>query len=356
MASHAPENNFDLIRLFAAGQVMLWHGVWHFGLLKTWPDWALDVFNFFPGVPIFFFISGFLISASFERSRTMGQYALNRVLRIFPALWICFFLSVTAVALSGYFSTVSVSLSSAVLWVLAQLSFLQFYNPDFMRGYGLGVLNGSLWTIPVELQFYVIMPVLGLLATMRRSIYLGLFALFIALNALNSLYLSPVHGESTLIKLFNVSFFPWVCMFMLGHLAQRNWARLRGMLEGRLIFWILAYIIVVAGAVMLEDASGLRLSANKIAFPIFIVLAGLVLAAAYTKPHLSKRWLGGTDISYGVYIFHGPVYNLWFYLEMEKSYLTMTFCMAVTVVLSILSWKLIELPALRLKRSTLFAR
>ena len=33
-------------------------------------------------------------------------------------------------------------------------------HPDFLRGYGVGVLNGSLWTIPVELQFYALVPLI----------------------------------------------------------------------------------------------------------------------------------------------------------------------------------------------------
>lgn len=40
------------------------------------------------------------------------------------------------------------------------MSFVQFYNPDWLRGFGTGVLNGSLWSIPVELQYYVLLPFL----------------------------------------------------------------------------------------------------------------------------------------------------------------------------------------------------
>jgi hypothetical protein len=47
----------------------------------------------------------------------------------------------------------------ALPWLAAQLTIGQFYNPVFLRGYGLGVLNGSLWTIPLE-QFCVLVPLL----------------------------------------------------------------------------------------------------------------------------------------------------------------------------------------------------
>ncbi len=45
-------------------------------------------------------------------------------------------------------------------WLAGQVSFLQFFNPEQFRGFGIGVANGALWTITVELQFYVFIPLL----------------------------------------------------------------------------------------------------------------------------------------------------------------------------------------------------
>ena len=66
-------NNFDLIRLFAALQVVFWHFIdgliadphssWHWIVSKIWA--------MFPGVPIFF-ISGFLISRSYESNSRLS--------------------------------------------------------------------------------------------------------------------------------------------------------------------------------------------------------------------------------------------------------------------------------------------
>ena len=59
-------NNFDLLRIFAATEVMLGHS---FGHLQIAEPFGVSIFRNFSGVPIFFVISGYLISASYERSR-----------------------------------------------------------------------------------------------------------------------------------------------------------------------------------------------------------------------------------------------------------------------------------------------
>ena len=70
-------NNFDLIRLAAALQVALMHALAGLGVATAaWPLRAIA--DWFPGVPIFFFISGFLISKSFEKNSVVREYALNR--------------------------------------------------------------------------------------------------------------------------------------------------------------------------------------------------------------------------------------------------------------------------------------
>ena len=163
IASVSPRlNNFDLIRLLASIQVAIVHAVDHLHLQLPWQHLTLPLLSSFPGVPIFFFISGFLIAKSYSRQSLLA-YARNRALRIYPGLWVCLILSVTSIWASGYFQQNSPNLTDFALWVSSQITLGQFYNPDFLRGYGVGVINGSLWTISVELQFYAIVPILFLL-------------------------------------------------------------------------------------------------------------------------------------------------------------------------------------------------
>jgi len=75
-------NNFDLIRLLAAAQVAVVHAGEHLGAL---PPKVIMWLGLFRGVPIFFFVSGFLISQAVDRTTDYKQYAKNRILRVFPA-------------------------------------------------------------------------------------------------------------------------------------------------------------------------------------------------------------------------------------------------------------------------------
>lgn len=64
------ENNFDVVRLFAAMQVMVCHGINHLHVTSLLG--VVDVFSFFPGVIMFFVISGFLITSSLLRNLKYG--------------------------------------------------------------------------------------------------------------------------------------------------------------------------------------------------------------------------------------------------------------------------------------------
>src|SRR4051812_8538541 len=110
-------NNFDLIRAVAAAQVLVRHAIehMHIGSLET----TGGIIDYLPGVPIFFVVSGFLITRSWERAPSAMHYAMNRVLRIYPALWICFGISVLIFLSAGVRPP---SVSALLLWVFGQLS------------------------------------------------------------------------------------------------------------------------------------------------------------------------------------------------------------------------------------------
>ena len=78
-------NNFNLLRLIAAFQVMFVHAN---GYLANESDlsWCVTKILNFSGVTVFFLISGFLISMSYAKNRDLRTYIKNRILRIYPGL------------------------------------------------------------------------------------------------------------------------------------------------------------------------------------------------------------------------------------------------------------------------------
>ena len=72
-------NNLEWLRLIFAVQVVLVHVAEHLKIAIP------SVINHFPGVPAFFFVSGFLIYASYLNAPGR-RYFENRFLRIYPAL------------------------------------------------------------------------------------------------------------------------------------------------------------------------------------------------------------------------------------------------------------------------------
>ena len=348
-------NNLDLIRLLAAVQVATHHSLGFLKLADTSPlvDRIVYLTLLLPGVPIFFFVSGFLISKSYESSATLWQYARNRALRIYPALIVCTIVSVAGVFALRYLPRPGVSPVTFVVWLISQMTFVQFFNPDFMRDYGVGVLNGSLWTIAVELQFYVLVPFVYWLSGAgrnRRSLLTlcALLGLSLIANAL-LWHLDPDNNRSTFVKLFNVSFVPWFYMFLLGVLAQRYFAELHALLAGRGLIVAAVYLAIAAAARQFAEWP----TSNDIHPVLFVVLAAAVFSVAFTSPALSERLLRRNDVSYGVYVYHMPCVNAFVYLGWSGDMRAVPLILMLSFTLAALSWRLVEQPCLALKKGGL---
>ena len=331
-------NNFDLLRIAAALQVLIGHGLVHLQLqVPIW--WPL--ISAFPGVPIFFVISGFLISKAYERSASLPAYARNRALRIYPALWICIFATVAVASVSGF----SFRSAQAAAWLPAQLAGL-IYTPKFLASFGFGSYNGSLWTIPIELQFYVVLPIIyGLLRRYSKHFNLGLavlLVLFIGATLAFELHFGPVtevQPEPTLQKLIRYSFVPHVYLFLAGALMQRLRAEKSSFVAGKGLHWLGAYLVFHFA---LPSNAWIDVAGT-------LILAVCVIAVAFTLPQLSQRLLRGNDLSYGTYIYHGLLINVLLLLGWQARPGSLPMLVVLTLVASIASWRFVERPCLRRK-------
>jgi len=128
LASDWRVNNFDLLRLLAALQVAAVHSI---GILQPTGRFARLLgagLDRFPGVPIFFVISGVLISKSYEHSDSLRDYLRNRCLRIFPGLWVCLVVSVAVILALGVGSLGRITAPDWLLWWAGQMSIFQNFQ------------------------------------------------------------------------------------------------------------------------------------------------------------------------------------------------------------------------------------
>jgi peptidoglycan/LPS O-acetylase OafA/YrhL len=346
-------NNFDAIRLVAAAEVAIRHSIVHLsGGIPRWIEWILMMV---PGVPIFFFLSGYLISRSWERSPNARVYFRNRALRLFPGLWACIGASVLMLFLSGYLQSVLWSWPSMALWVVCQGSVVQFWNPEFVRGFGCGVVNGSLWSISVEIQFYVVTIILyrALRALPRSGFDIAVLVITIGMSLLNfwrmdieAVLESLPHGV-ILAKAYDVTFLPWYFMFLLGVLAQRRWESIVPLFVQHRFALVALY---VASLGIDAHVWGVPLG-NQIPPYLVPVMGATVLALAYSPSDLTRRILQGNDVSYGLYIYHMPIVNLVRYTGFAGPGISISAALAGAALAAVVSWRFLERPFLRRKRS-----
>lgn len=330
-------NNFDIIRFFAAVQVAIFHSYERFEI--PIPAYMVPL-SWFPGVPIFFVISGFLMAASFERSANVAQYATNRALRIFPGLWGVLFMTLVAIAVVD-----NLEFSAPVaIWFITQM-FGLIYTPAFLADFGSGSYNGSLWTIPVELQFYIALPILYTLAARfrfnTRPFFLYSFLIALAFGAsVTAIFPSlATANETPFVKLLRYTFIPRFYMFLFGVVLYKFNTHVSSLIRGQGLYWFAAYLLFH----ILVPTVG----------PVYIIaelfLAVAMISLAYTWPTISERILRGNDISYGTYLYHGLIINI--ILEMGVGIHQMALTLSLSILAALLSWYLIEQPSLRLKRA-----
>ena len=327
------ENNFGLLRLFAASQVMIVHGIVYLGL--SMPSW-IDAFEMFSGVSIFFVISGFLISESWVRSKSLGDYIVKRGSRIYPAYLISLLATIFIVFSFGF----PVFSASGIKWIIFQLVGL-VYTPAMLDQYGIGSYNGSLWTIPVEVQFYILIPVVIAFsrwtANYRISISLITLLSLVAALGITWSWLPSLGSKMSLTQdIVAHSFAPYFYMFMSGVWLRAVNAHKSRLIVGKGLYWCIIFILL---NVLLPNGAGYQCISR-------LFLAPTTISIAYSIPSLSKNTIGEFDLSYGIYIYHAIWINLFVELGFTGHWFSVAALMAAAVVSAAASWLLIERPAL----------
>jgi peptidoglycan/LPS O-acetylase OafA/YrhL len=157
-------NNLDCLRLILASIVVLFH-VCALTSLSAFSAFAPYLSAHF-AVRSFFVISGLVIYRSYARSSSISSYMEKRVRRIYPA----YFTIVVLAAIALYpLSTLPLSQYFGVgFWKYlgANLLFLNFLAPSLpgvFTSNSISAVNGALWTLKIEVAFYLFVPVMHFL-------------------------------------------------------------------------------------------------------------------------------------------------------------------------------------------------
>ena len=337
-------NNIDLIRLVAAVAVVFGHA-WS---LTDDPAQRVDPVSTAVGlgyigtlaVAAFFVLSGFLVTRSVERS-TLGAYLAARALRILPAL--AFVTLLEAFVLGPLF------FEGDVGWYLTNIAPKHLWNVSifgqdpWMAGVftqnPVPMVNGALWTLPIETLFYLLLPFVMMLARGRRWVVLLMFAACLAgEQAARWVGLGEANPGAVLFN--EVRAYQALTMggFYLAGVAAWLY-RDRIAFDGGLFCLALMLLFAVRGGEATQPVL-------KLCFSYAVLWIGI---AGRTGARL-KAALG--DLSYGTYLFGFPVIGCVIALGHQRLPPAAVFACALpaTLVLAALSWHLVERPALWLRR------
>ncbi len=325
------DNHFNLVRFVAASSVLVSHA-WPIAL---GPDALQPLEVALPGhtlggvaVIVFFAVSGFFIAQSFDRSRSAAVFLSARALRLFPALLVMLALTVVG----GAFLTVA---DPGTYWPDAIRYFLRnatlFATTYELAGvfatnpYGSGV-NGSLWTLRHEVACYFTVLAAGVLRLPGRAVSLLAVAGLAALAVIGP---EKVFNSGAAVKFAELALPFWI--------------------GSALYFW---RDRVPHSAVLLALLAAAAAVARGTAVFDLALVAALAYGAIWTgfaraRPLLAFNRLG--DFSYGIYIYAFPVQQLAAHWGTVTPWSNMLWAAPLVLILSVLSWHLIEAPALRLK-------
>ncbi len=329
-------SGFDYLRLALALAVILWHS---FHVTHEQADVVRMSSGYYRPMmaivlPMFFALSGFLVAGSLVRTNSLVVFLTLRALRIFPALTVEILLSalilgpfVTTENLHAYFS-------GREFWnyFLNILGLIHYTLPGVYSGNIVPKLvNLSLWTIPFELECYIVISVLFAVGLTSRWKHLFLPMVLTAIVCLTLWSLrpavmkvsGPVYGRALVL-----SFLLGVALYLY---------RERVVLNG-----FLAALAAVASIVLLSIPPLAPFSVVPAAY--LTVYLGML-----TPPRV---WLIRTgDYSYGLYLFAFPLQQLYVYLMNNRAGMLANYAFSVVLCLgyAAFSWHCVEKPILSRK-------
>ncbi|WP_189612673.1 acyltransferase family protein [Pigmentiphaga litoralis] len=331
-------NNFDLLRFALAFMVMLFH----IGMLSEAEELRpLTLISGAFAVNAFFVISGFLICMSCERASSIFDYAIKRLRRVYPAYLVAiiftFLIGVLFTKLELHKFFTSSETYRYLAYNLIFLNFKQVSLPGVFSDHVDVGMNGSLWTLKIEIMFYALVPFL-LIACRRlgttRVLLIG-YVLSVTYRV-GFLYLFDATGDEVYSR-FGKQLPGQLCFFLSGAFFY-FWAK-----SNRAVPWWAALTGIVIYNVPYDY---LQISLGPFG------LAASVSWFALNAMHFGRFGKYG-DMSYGIYVYHFPLVQVAVSLGLfaANPYASTFALCLIVLLLSLLSWKYVENPWLRRRTS-----
>lgn len=319
-------NNFDFLRFAAAALIVFTHAyalrLGYVGIENNDPIMLVAQ----AGLAALLVTSGYLIAMSWESTASALRFAWKRLLRVIPALALA--VLITLFVVGPLLTSLPPEDYFAALFSPAAL----FTAPYFEDGSVIGLfqenpwtyVNGSLWTIPVEVFMYGVVALLGTAGLLHR------WGAIPALAAVNVLVWMYWFDDPRMAKV------RFTLYFLIGAYLYIHRHRI-------------PYRPVIAGALLLllvlSTMTPYPTVAGVIAIPYLTIYA-----AHLPIPYLGAFGRAG-DFSYGIYIYHYPVQQALIQITANALLLPALFGLsfAVTFALAFLSWHFVEKRALAAK-------
>jgi peptidoglycan/LPS O-acetylase OafA/YrhL len=345
--------SFEFLRLVFALMVLISHLGSTSGLFK---DWTLQMNNYLYSIGNFavfgfFFVSGYVITASWLSDPRLLPFLQKRILRIYPAYWICLLIGTFIIAPFLYNNT---TFQLQINYFIRNISaiFVTCNLTDFTVPGAKECINTPTWSLGFEILAYLGVAILGVLGLIKRKWFLILLYIgFLTLYYLRVNY--PVYDK--LFANFGGTWLQESFAFVVWFLSGSLYYNFRDKIQLRYSYFILT-IILTLGSIGLGITRQFEMF-YRFPQPFFnfifdtfpfvgpITVGYIILFLANKLPtHSLKNKIG--DISYGVYIYGWlcervlAYYNVQFISMPLYIYSVITFAL----ICGILSYQFIERP------------
>jgi len=338
---------FDFLRVALALGVVLWHQpeiMFGAGQARS----AVMTMLAPSLLPMFFALSGFLIAGSALRL-SLGQFLVNRGLRIFPALGVevvlCAFVLgpiFTTLPVRAYFSD-----HATYRYLTNTVGLINFVLPGVFSANPNSTVNWSIWTVPCELLCYAAMASMIVLKIVERPRLALLFSLIVP----PVLYVALRYG----VKLETLRGFAQPTFFYLktaaaGLLIPFLLGVLCYLYRYRIVFhWGLALLAFVPVAILVVFNDPAKFLPYY--FCLLIALTYLCAFIGVLRIPPLPLFRNG-DYSYGIYLYGAPVQQAVRAAlpNVQNGFALLAVALTAIVGFAILSWHGVEKPVLGLRK------